>query len=101
MLEMATIEENETRELVDPLIWCCPIGLKWVSQKASCNVKGSILKVFLRLVDGIRAATARFGSGEGLGRSSSRREVRIPQRGARRRGVRAIAPWLHHRWPGA
>ena len=41
--EMKVIEENETWQLVDPPLGCCPISLKWV-YKVKWNELGAIIK---------------------------------------------------------
>ena len=47
--EMKAIEENETRELIDPPPGCRPISLKWV-YKVKQDELGTILKHKARLV---------------------------------------------------
>ena len=43
MEEMASIEENKTWKLVNPLVSCKPIGLKWV-HKVKKKKRGNVMK---------------------------------------------------------
>lgn len=111
--EMASIEENSPWELVDPLIGCHPVGLKWVFKvkgeehgavvrhKARLVAKGfvqregiDIEEVFTPVV--VRATAPHAGDGEELERPLSAHEVRVPQRGACRGCLCAVAVRLRH-----
>ena len=46
---MKAIEEKETWELIDPLLGCHPIGLKWV-YKVKRDERGAIVKHKARLI---------------------------------------------------